>query len=155
MEDDKYSQGYEGKFYFFFSISGPQKRSCNETEDWMAWTKLWNILYKDVTHNDIVKATGCVPSCRLRKYEAKVTSTKIPPLGDAISNKTHNLYIQMPQPMVTFQSEKYFYDSSSFIADVGGFLGLLLGLSVMDIAEIVINLVKRVMGIQPKIDLVV
>ncbi|XP_059096329.1 uncharacterized protein LOC131890900 [Tigriopus californicus] len=129
------------------------KRPCNETKDWTSLTVMWMDLYKNVTYDKFVRTTGCVPNCRIRKYDAKITSSNIPPLFDSLPfNHSHTLFIQMRQSMITVQSEKFFYDSSSFIADVGGFLGLLLGLSVMDIAEILIDVAQKVVGVPTKTD---
>ncbi|XP_059095772.1 uncharacterized protein LOC131890449 [Tigriopus californicus] len=131
-----------------------QKRPCNETHDWIVWKEVWEHLYKDVTYEKIVKTTGCVPNCFYRKYEANMASVSIPPVIDPLVNGSHLLVLQMPQGIVTFQTEKYFYDASSFVADVGGFLGLLLGLSVMDIVEMVISVFKWITEItfKTKID---
>ncbi|TRY78661.1 hypothetical protein TCAL_14410 [Tigriopus californicus] len=144
----------EKYFYDTNSFVDSQKRPCNETHDWIVWKEVWEHLYKDVTYEKIVKTTGCVPNCFYRKYEANMASVSIPPVIDPLVNGSHLLVLQMPQGIVTFQTEKYFYDASSFVADVGGFLGLLLGLSVMDIVEMVISVFKWITEItfKTKID---
>ena len=43
---------------------------------------------------------------------------------------------------VTVVEEKWLYDKDDFIADVGGYLGLLLGASVISIAQAVVEFVR-------------
>ena len=54
------------------------------------------------------------------------------------------------QKTLKTEEERYFYDLNSFIADVGGFFGLLFGLSVFDLFDLLsdaaINLARFVTG---------
>ena len=47
------------------------------------------------------------------------------------------------QKTLKTEEERYFYDLNSFIADVGGFFGLLFGLSVFDLFDLFCDAVIR------------
>ena len=53
-----------------------------------------------------------------------------------------NINFLMPEQAITLQDEKVTYDMSSFVADFGGYLGLLLGLSIIDLYQLIISILK-------------
>ncbi len=66
--------------------------------------------------------TGCVSRCTFEKYSLEPWRTK--PASDA-GRSTFHLYHYLGEIVV--EEEFYLYDGDNLIADVGGYLGLLLG----------------------------
>ena len=56
------------------------------------------------------------------------------------------LYQTLPQREVIIETQKFTYDYNSFIADFGGFLGLLLGISFIDIYNFITGFIWRHLG---------
>ncbi|XP_024941790.1 acid-sensing ion channel 4 isoform X2 [Cephus cinctus] len=68
---------------------------------------------------------GCKPSCRFVRYDALPVTRK--PFPEPMSQ----IYVYFTARLVTLMEEKSAYDLSTFIAELGGSLGFLLGLSVL------------------------
>ena len=56
------------------------------------------------------------------------------------------LYQTLPQREVIIETQKFTYDYNSFIADFGGFLGLLLGVSFIDIYNFITEFIWTILG---------
>lgn len=91
---------------------------------------------------DIRKVTGCVANCRTVNYSARMMYQK--PTIRGLANATFTFMLAMPQTSTVEEREVLTYDRTAFIADVGGVLGLLLGLSVMDLARLIDRAAVRV-----------
>ena len=98
----------------------------------------------------IYEKTGCLASCE--KYEfgkLETTFVKKPvtfggcKAGFKICNL--DLKLEIPQHEITYQATKQYvvYDFNSFIADVGGFMGLLLGFSILSLYDELVKSTKE------------
>lgn len=105
---------------------------------------LMDSLSENVTLNEVAVLTGCIPNCRYKKYDVEVVERNAQRIIWSPSNFTHTFLFQMKQAMVEVHEEKYFYDTNSFVGDVGGFLGLLLGLSVIDLVDSILLLIYKI-----------
>ena len=56
----------------------------------------------------------------------------------------------LAKTFVSVQKQVRTYDESTFVAEVGGFLGLLLGASVLTLLEMIEVIVKRCIGRREK-----
>ncbi|XP_059095891.1 uncharacterized protein LOC131890544 [Tigriopus californicus] len=119
------------------------KRLCDKSTDWDDFRFVMDSLSENVTLNEVAVQTGCLPNCRYKKYDIEVVERNAQRIIWSPSNLTHTFLFQMKQAMVEVHEEKYFYDTNSFVGDVGGFLGLLLGLSVMDLVDSTLSLVYK------------
>ena len=52
----------------------------------------------------------------------------------------------MPQREILIERQKFTYDHNNFIADFGGFLGLLLGINFIDIYNFLTGFIWRRLG---------
>ena len=111
---------------------------------------MWEILsaFKFADPKIIYEKTGCLASCE--KYEfGKLETTLVKKTGwlgcKAAGICNLDLKLEIPQHEITYQvTQQYFvYDFDSFIADVGGFMGLLLGFSILSLYDELENLLRR------------
>ena len=87
------------------------------------------------SEQSIARATKCLPSCKGSEFETKILPPVDSPSGDVFSG-----YFFYATGKYVEKSYYYTYDWNSFVADVGGYMGLLLGhslLSYYDVAKLV------------------
>ena len=92
----------------------------------------------------ITRMTGCPTSCEKDQFEIKMTDKTevIYPTSSYYGHVSLWLYISMHETSYIQEEQYIIYHFNSFIADVGGYMGLLLGssiLSLYDEAERLIN----------------
>ncbi len=116
---------------------------CHLKEQYLKYLDVARRL-EDTTETGYYKETGCLFPCDGPSYDALAgPSTKI-------ENKTGTPGESMITFMVTYMTgrhelrEEYLiYDTTSFIADVGGYLGLLLGHSMYSILRSAVECFKK------------
>jgi hypothetical protein len=86
-----------------------------------------------MSEKSIFIRTGCMPMCKRAQYDFKVISTQRPPSTSTVLIGGHFYYIS---GRYNYMEDYYTYDESSFFADVGGYLGLLLGHSIISFYDI-------------------
>ena len=86
--------------------------------------------------NTIYELTGCLASCERNEYEITDVSFTTQRANECQGGKL-DLHLEFEMSKGSYkEEEQYFlYDYNSFIADVGGFLGLLLGYSMLGIYD--------------------
>ena len=82
---------------------------------------------------EIFEMTGCMPGCSRSKFDLRVTK-----LHEEIDNgmEVATIRLKIPHGEYEFAQEYYLYGMDSFIPDVGGYLGLLLGYSLLSMYHI-------------------
>ena len=80
---------------------------------------------------DLVNRTGCLPNCD--RYETAIESTTDPSTWSGPKSQTIKLVFEFEDGSYDVREEYIVYDTSNFIADVGGYLGLLMGHSILSI----------------------
>ena len=87
--------------------------------------------------------TGCLSACEKDRFEIRMSQ-----ITETVSNKTSEygevelwLYISMRETSYVHEEQYFIYDINSFIADVGGYMGLLLGSSILSLFDEVEGLV--------------
>ena len=118
-------------------MSDPNKEPCN-AEKLNLTQKNIRDAYNDTTHvfnrinmierREIFEMTGCMPSCSKSIFELK-------PLNEQTHNGKEEVRLRFTYPTGEYESkeEYYIYDAKSFVADIGGYLGLLLGYSLLSL----------------------
>ena len=104
--------------------------------------------------NEIFKLTGCLSSCNKDEVDVVEASELITKnientLGDdEIVGKKQalKLYLYFKNGQYDEREQYIIYDYNSFIADVGGYMGLLLGMSMQGMFEIVEDWLVRLRG---------
>ena len=92
----------------------------------------------------IFEMTGCLSACEKDKFEVRMSQIKetswnltASPDGDV----DLWLYISMRDTSYVEEEQYVIYDLNSFIADVGGYMGLLLGSSVLSLFDEIESLI--------------
>ena len=90
--------------------------------------------------------TGCLSSCEKDKFDVIMTDKTEQVWGYkwgywGLSYLT--LYINMRESSYIEEEEYYIYDFDTFIADVGGYMGLLLGSSIISLMDEVESLLIK------------
>ena len=89
----------------------------------------WNEKMNDLTNTFKCKV---IPKCKKSIYEASYEPTLVRTGFDSAIVK-----IQLASPSVQFIEDSYNYDAQSFIGEVGGTMGLLLGLSFLSLFDFI------------------
>ena len=89
-----------------FSLNWRAKRS------WMWWE---------------MRSSGCYPKCNTVQYSIQKTQTQI----DWPANWTASVFIFPKSSIVEYTYEYFSYDWNDLIGDIGGYLGLFLGWSLI------------------------
>jgi hypothetical protein len=93
-----------------------------------------------------IKSTGCIPKCISYKYKAEtVTATPSDNKNDITSEM--KLIVYVGRPSLTVHEEYDIYSEDDLFADMGGFLGVLLGFSFLgafsDILQIFVKISSK------------
>ena len=112
-------------------MSNSMLETCNITEFGLQDQRRLQKLVINVTQHEereIFEMTGCKPGCSKSKFELSLSE-----LQEQIDNGREVAKIQLTYPHGEYEvtEEYYVYDMDSFIPDVGGYMGLLLGYSLL------------------------
>ena len=84
---------------------------------------------------------GClISNCKITKWQ-EVTRNEI--FGD-FKNKMEFRYFMPARSKVTIYQDIRIYDENNFIGDFGGYIGLMLGLSILTVYDYLISLIKSI-----------
>ena len=98
--------------------------------------KIRSLLGNFLNHDGQMQRCGCPLPCRPRK---EISLTKYPVKH---RNDSKSFILFQFEPLVKRYTYHILYSGSNLIADIGGYLGLFLGLSVFGIVEIFSKLVQ-------------
>ena len=93
-----------------------------------------------MNENGIYSLTGCLASCNKDEFQAELSEMHVEEIdswggwsGDTSSLK---VFVHFLNGHYEEKEQYIIYDSNSMIADIGGYMGLLLGYSLLSIYEI-------------------
>ena len=98
-------------------------------------------MYYEVMENALrtnVQLTDCLPPCSYTEYRIATTQKSIP------TNPTLILWLTSPYLLV--ETEQTLYPFQYLVADVGGTLGLFLGISFMtfwDVMKVIVKVIDK------------
>ena len=102
------------------------------------------MILEQAESNSIFKLTGCLPSCHRNEYTLTGSEFKTINIGRLSWIKPKlKLVFRIGKTSYKEEEQYVIYDFNSFIGDVGGFLGLLLGYSALSIYDELISMLKR------------
>ena len=120
-------------------------RKCDRPEDVDAYFDLTkDILSLHANIENITRITGCVPNCRMTKYYS--SKSREGPYTSRDKRLYHFKFrasLIMEETTTEIEEEVYTYDMNNFVADTGGFMGLLLGFSCVDLIPILARLFQK------------
>ena len=107
-----------------------RQRNCSGSKDELEYFNE-AVRFLEMPNKKRIRETGCMPPCTYTEFQSKtIYKAKI---SRKMTGATLLLNFFSPQSIVPFEEEVLVYDGYNFIADVGGYLGLLLGVSVLTI----------------------
>ncbi len=81
-----------------------------------------------------LEMTGCMPPCTKSKFDISLSRPSMVPVwGNTTANMILHFYI--PEPIYTVTEEFLVYDFPSFMADLAGMFGILLGVSFLAVYD--------------------
>ena len=134
----------EGKLGCNPSIYGGQYSKglqCNTTSQLSQLEKI-SIILSESYDNDIYAMTGCLSSCEKDIYNVIQEPMTCIPNGVEGSFK-FLLQLRMTDRSYEERKQYVIYDHTSFIADVGGYMGLLLGCSLLSLYNELETIINR------------
>ena len=105
--------------------------TCNTSTQWEKAIKLTK-KFQEANAKQIFALTGCLSSCEKYQYHKIEGSTTSKIKKDGRGGDLH-LSFRIMEASYEEKEQYIIYDWNSFIADVGGFMGLLLGCSVFSL----------------------
>ena len=114
---------------------------CSSSSEFNAWRN-YSIILEQAESNFIFKLTGCLPSCHRNEYTLTGSEFKTMKLSLWVKQKLE-LAFRIRKSSYKEEEQYVIYDFNSFIGDVGGFLGLLLGYSALSIYDELISMLRR------------
>lgn len=118
----------------------------------LPWTKSENTgqpcPYKDVLKHyeglidtgmqDVSIGMGCLPSCEYTEYEVRhITTTD--EISPRFGSNDVNALLLLTSGNYKIKEQYFLYELSDFISDIGGYLGLLLGQSLLTCCDIILG----------------
>ncbi len=101
-------------------------------------------LFSEVTtlsENSVAERTGCLPNCNRMEFKAIIISSSA--MKD-VSVSQLGAFLYYPSGRYVQKKYYYQYNWNDFFADVGGYLGLLLGESLLSFYDMMKSVGKRV-----------
>ena len=119
-----------------FLMSNPKQKTCSINSNWSGknYTDLRKIIedMKSLEDHEIFEKSGCMPSCSRSKFELNIESKSVIP-GIPKGTELAILSFVYEKGEYQLMEEHYLYGIWNFIPDVGGYLGLLLGYSLLSL----------------------
>lgn len=114
-----------------FLMSNSMLETCNlkvlSKQEFNRIYELYKFKVNRYEESQLFKMTGCMPGCSKSEFELKATRLE----AQVNTRMTLQMQLQIPNGEYELIEEYYLYDLDSFIPDVGGYLGLLLGYSLL------------------------
>ena len=118
--------------------------TCQTKAEYEAYMTTFDSLVS-LSENTISRMTGCKPSCTRNEYTRRLMSNthEVKEEGDKIAERTMMHIFYFPSGRYVGKKFYYTYNANAFFADIGGYLGLLLGHSVLSFYDIAKRTVTR------------
>ena len=119
---------------------------CSNPEQYELFWNLSMTLLKS-SEGDISRLTDCKPSCNRKEFSSRLLAVK---KAGSDESSPLNLQFHYASNRMTIKEQYYTYDFYNLIADFGGYLGLLLGYSVLSFVDTLMILITKCKGINNK-----
>ena len=117
----------------FDNFTEENPRICDQSSDSLRFENLTTNSLMGMSLEQIKSLTGCVNNCGYQMYQTKTNFE-----GDIGSKDMFSVGFTISRQELIVEQEVYTYDANNFIADVGGFLGLLLGMGLLNVYEMAV-----------------
>ena len=112
--------------------------SCQYPEEYDRYVQLYNEVI-NFDSGSISSIANCIPSCKRHEYSVKHMLTYE---HKRLMKNSTTVHFFFGKDRFTVRKQYYTYDFQNFLADFGGYLGLLLGYSILGFYDTLVNLVK-------------
>ena len=124
----------------FISVMPQDLPYCSEEEAKVVMSQVQDLIWKHAQYPGLY---GCPKSCDEVVYKSRVTNFHKFVFGTKTSD-TYGLIIMFESDIVEVKSEVQRYTFTGVIAEIGGSMGLFLGLSCYTMISDVISLINRI-----------
>ena len=100
-------------------------------------------IFEEADGNEIYEMTGCLSPCEKDRYSVSVGSQKQVNTRTKYERCQLHFDFIMQESSYQLEEQYHIYDGVSFIADIGGYMGLLLGSSLLGIYLAMENFLRR------------
>ena len=92
-------------------------------------------LFEQSNGNDVYDMTGCLSPCEKNQYQLSAGPVKAEEANMWLNEIPNELHLQFRILDSSYEEKEQYmiYDVDSFIADIGGYMGLLLGSSILSL----------------------
>ena len=111
---------------------------CSSSDE---YDHFWSKSRKAMDHNTyyVEKEAKCTPGCRRVEYSAKLQGS-----GKTKSTEEVELSFYFTKDKFLVKEQFFIYDTANLLADLGGYLGLLLGYSMLGFFDPLMDLIEYV-----------
>lgn len=106
-----------------------QSQLCSDVSKVLEYQKEWNKIKQNVIEEEV-----CPMIKRCKRSMIKISESLH---AEKAKMNTSDIYIKIIDPTLQLITDSYSYDGQSFIGDIGGTLGLLLGYSFMSAVDLI------------------
>ncbi len=106
---------------------------CETIEQYHTWADLANKVTVATDENEVYNLTGCLPPCERVEYDLVAERELQEHAWTQTAGRSIAFKLYFKSGKYEVKEQFFVYDQNSFIADVGGYLGLLLGQSMFSI----------------------
>ena len=119
------------------------RRICSGSDDFEAFQKISDVL-EDVKESELLTMTGCQPPCVREDFTLKEAyQTQALDKTEHEAKKGAQVYFYFSSGAYLVNREVAMYSMSNLVADIGGYLGLLLGVSCFSVFDTLEKLIKK------------
>ena len=103
---------------------------CTEPGQYQAFLTTYDNIAK-LSERSIAERTGCLPSCQRSEFTVSILNRIVDPVGEG----SYIGYFYYASGRYVEKSYHYEYDLFDLLADVGGYMGLLVGYSLLTVYD--------------------
>lgn len=119
--------------------NSPELPLCSNPEDYELFWNLSMTILKS-SEGDISRLSDCKPSCNRKEFSSKQLAVK---KAGSTEGSPLNLQFHYASNHIAIKEQYYTYDFYNLIADFGGYLGLLLGYSILGFIDTLMVLLPK------------
>ena len=116
---------------------------CRTKSQLLALANMTRVI-EEADGNEIYEITGCLSPCEKDRYSVLAGPKKQIVTRTRYERCQVHLEFIMPESSYQLEEQYQIYDGVSFIADMGGYMGLLLGSSLLGIYMAIENVIRNI-----------
>ena len=132
-------------------LNGISLETCKKSEEFLQYKNVTKMLDK-TNAISFWKTIGCIPKCTYTQY--KLTQVfdsnynKVKYSGGKDEGANIELTVVALTSEIEIKERMWIYDGNSLFADIGGYMGLLLGASIYTFADLLVSGIEHFINIK-------